>query len=385
MIVDRNLRPERSPLTLTPGGLQGVAEVPDLAVGVTMPAPAQPGPVAPDAAPLSTHESILGVNKLVGFMLAHEQFAAPHLAEIGEAAAQAGFGLLATSDHFQPWQTNEAHCGEAWVTLGALGSRIAPAWMGTTVTCPILRYHPAVVAEAFATLAHFYPGRIFLGVGSGEALNEQAATGQWPTWRERWDRLIEAIAIIRALWSGDRVSHRGAYYNVEARMTDPPSQPIPLLTAANGKKSMRLAGQYGDGLVTDPLTWRRFRSEWQEGARHAGKNPDRMPVLVEQFVVVGDRRDAAQAAKLWRFLPKAFKQYYDIRDPAEVQREAEAEIPIDEIVADWPVGTDPTIHVQALERLFDSGVTIVNVHSGQPDQQKVIDFYGRFVLPKLIL
>ena len=264
-------------------------------------------------------------NKIVGFMLAHEQFAVPQLAEIGEAAAQAGFSLIATSDHFQPWQANEAHSGEAWVTLGALGSRVAPAWMGTTVTCPILRYHPAVVAEAFATLAQFYPSRIFLGVGSGEALNEQAATGQWPSWQERWDRLIEAIAIIRALWSGKPVSHRGTYYTVEAKMTDPPPQPIPLLTAANGKRSMRLAGLHGDGLITDPLTWNKFKPEWQDGAREAGKDPDQMPVLVEQFVVVGDREDAAEAAELWRFLPKAFKQYYNIPDPAEIERQANAD------------------------------------------------------------
>jgi alkanesulfonate monooxygenase SsuD/methylene tetrahydromethanopterin reductase-like flavin-dependent oxidoreductase (luciferase family) len=117
--------------------------------------------------------------------------------------------------------------------------------MGTTVTCPILRYNPAVVAEAFASLSHLYPGRIFLGVGSGEALNEEAATGSWPAWRQRWDRLIEAIGIIRALWTGKPVRHKGRFYTVDARLYDPPSQPIPLLTAANGRKSMRLAGLHG--------------------------------------------------------------------------------------------------------------------------------------------
>jgi F420-dependent hydroxymycolic acid dehydrogenase len=192
-------------------------------------------------------------------------------------------GLLATSDHFQPWQANQGHCGEAWVTLGALGGRTEPVWIGTTVTCPILRYHPAVVAEAFATLAQLYPGRVFLGVGSGEALNEQAATGNWPAWPERWERLIEAIDIIRALWSGQSVSHRGKYYAVEGRLYDPPLQSIPILAAANGEKSMRLAGLHGDGLVNDPLTWQRFKSEWEAGAKEAGKNTADMPVLVEQF------------------------------------------------------------------------------------------------------
>jgi F420-dependent hydroxymycolic acid dehydrogenase len=113
--------------------------------------------------------------------------------------------------------------------------------MGTTVTCPTLRYHPAVVAESFATMAQLYPGRIFLGVGSGEALNEEAATGTWPKWQERWDRLVEAIGVIRQLWTGQQVSHKGSYYTVEAKLHNPPSSPIPLLSAANGRKSMRLA------------------------------------------------------------------------------------------------------------------------------------------------
>jgi G6PDH family F420-dependent oxidoreductase len=126
----------------------------------------------------------------VGFMLAHEQFGAPHLVKLAGTVAQSGFDLLATSDRFQPWQANEGHCGEAWVTMGAMASRINDAWMGTTVTCPTLRYHPAVVAEAFATLSQLHPGRVFLGVGSGEALNEAAATGNWPAWQKRCDRLI---------------------------------------------------------------------------------------------------------------------------------------------------------------------------------------------------
>ena len=175
-------------------------------------------------------------NGLVAFMLAHEQFPASELIELGAAAEQAGFDVLTTSDHFQPWQANERHCGEAWVTLGALGQRTRRAWMGPMVTCPILRYHPAVVAATFATLSQLYPGRIFLGLGSGEALNEQAATGQWPAWRERWDRLIEAVTIIRRLWSGESVQHQGEHYTVNGRLYDPPASPIPLLLAANGPK-----------------------------------------------------------------------------------------------------------------------------------------------------
>jgi TAT-translocated FGD2 family F420-dependent dehydrogenase len=319
---------------------------------------------------------------MVGYMLAHEQFPVPELVQLGALAARGGFHLLATSDHLQPWQANERHCGEAWVTLGALGAQAPQGWMGTTVTCPTFRYNPAVVAEAFATLDLLYPGRVFLGAGSGEALNEQAAIGSWPKWQERWDRLIEAIGIIRQLWTGAPVSHKGTYYTVDAKLYDPPAQPIPLLTAANGRKSMRLAGQHGDGLVTDPETWKQYKAEWEEGARSAGKNPADMPVLVEQYVVVGDDADARQAAELWRFGPKAFKGYYNIPDPVQIQRNAEAEVPIEKVLASWAVGTDPAVHVAKLHELFDSGATIVNVHSGQPEQRRVIDFYARNVLPK---
>jgi F420-dependent hydroxymycolic acid dehydrogenase len=147
--------------------------------------------------------------KMIGYMLGHEQFTVPELLHLGTLASQAGFQLLATSDHFQPWQANEGHAGLAWVTLGALGAKTSHSWMGTTVTCPLFRYNPAVVAEAFASLSQLYPGRIFLGVGSGEALNEEAATGMWPKWQERWDRLVEALAIIRQLWTGQRVTHKG--------------------------------------------------------------------------------------------------------------------------------------------------------------------------------
>ena len=377
-------------LETVPVALEGVAlegEVAEPTIADTATTTTAAAPIVPELGPQSADFVASGAGVLrrdmIGYMLAHEQFTIPQLMEIGTAASRAGFDLLATSDHFQPWQANEGHSGEAWVTLAALGAPAGPAWMGTTVTCPILRYSPAVVAEAFASLSLLYPGRIFLGVGSGEALNEQAATGAWPNWQERWDRLIEAIEIIRALWTGRRVTHRGKYYAVDARLYDPPAAPIPLLTAANGRKSMRLAGQYGDGLITDPLTWKKYKAQWQAGAKEAGKDPDTMPVLIETFVVVGGESEAREAAELWRFIPKAFETYYGIGDPAEIQARAEAEVSLDKIIGDWAVGTDPEIHIAALRQLFESGATIVNVHAGQSDQQRVIDFYGEYVLPAL--
>jgi F420-dependent hydroxymycolic acid dehydrogenase len=320
---------------------------------------------------------------MLAFTLSHEQFPAPQLVRLGAAAEAAGFDAVATSDHFQPWQADELHSGLAWVTLGALGQKTQRVWMGTAVTCPTLRYNPAVVAEAFATLSLLSPGRIFLGMGSGEALNEEAATGTWPAWQERWERLIEATAIIRKLWTGQPLQHKGRYYTVNGKLYDPPPQPIPLLLAANGPKAMQLSGQHGDGLITDPQTWKQHKAKWESGARAAGKDPASMPVFAESFVVVGEETDARAPAKLWNFLPRAFKGYHNIPDPAEIERRAAAELPLPKVYGDWTVSPDPAVHIRAINELFASGVTTVNIHSGQADQQKVIEFYGREVLPKV--
>jgi TAT-translocated FGD2 family F420-dependent dehydrogenase len=321
---------------------------------------------------------------MVGFMLAHEQFPVPELVDLGVAAEQAGFDLLATSDHLQPWQANERHAGEAWVTMAALGERTKRVWIGPTVTCPSFRYNPAVVAEAFASLNLLYPGRIFLGIGSGEALNEEAAIGSWPKWPERSERLVEASKIIRKMWTGKQIVHNGKYYNVNARLYDPPVGQVPLLMAANvGPKAMYRSGQYGDGLITDPESWKQHKAEFEQGAKAARKDPAHMPVLVESFVVVGDRKDAEASAQLWRFLPNAFKSYFNIRDPQAIQDRAAAELSLEKVYGKWPISKDPDVHAQALMELFSSGATIVNVHSGQPDQLSVIEFYGNHVLPKV--
>lgn len=375
--------PDRRDLLRWTGALAGVSAAgvyPAAELAQAQPAQQQQGR-APQA---SGAQGMDGLRKgMMSFMLAHEQFLPGELVQLGAMASKAGFHALSTSDHLQPWQANEGHAGLAWVTMGALGAQAGQAWMGTTVTCPTLRYSPAVVAEAFSSLSHLYPGRIFLGVGSGEALNEQAATGAWPKWQERWDRLIEAMEIIRALWSGQPVQHKGQFYTVNARLSDSPAKPIPLLAAANGKKSMRLAGQHADGLISDPIAWKQYKSEWEDGARSAGKDPSTMPVLIEQYVVVGDQAEARQAAELWRFGPKAFKSYYNEPDPSRIQQRAESEVSIEKVTEGWAVGTDPAVHLAKIHELRESGATIINIHSGQPDQRKVIEFYGSQVLPRL--
>jgi len=341
-----------------------------------------PAPSARADAPTDSSPALPRTGQ-VGFVLSHEQFPVPQLVEFGVAAEQAGFDLISTSDHFQPWQANEGHSGFAWVTLGALGQRTKYIKMGTGVTCPTYRYSPAVVAQAFATLGLLYPGRVFLGVGSGEALNEAAATGAWAPKSERSERLVEAIGVIRQLWTGQQVNHQGKYYHVNARLYDAPPVPVPIFMAGNGARAMRRAGQYGDGLITDPKSWKEHKAEFIAGAKAAGKEPTRMPTLVEHFVIVGDKKDAEAAAQLWRFLPKAWKPYFNIPDPQTIQDRAAVEVPLEEVYKDWPVSTDPEVHAQALMELFNAGVTEAHIHSGQHDQMRVINFYSREVLPRV--
>ena len=320
---------------------------------------------------------------MVGFQLAFEQFPIPELVELGVEVEEAGFDVLSASDHLQPWQANEGHAGQAWIALGAIGQRTQRIKMGTTVTCPTFRYNPSVVAEAFASLALLSPGRIFLGVGSGEALNEEAAIGSWPKWRERSERLVEASEIIRKLWTGQPLNHAGKYYHTKMRLYDPPPSLIPLFMAGNGPKAMYRVGQHADGLITDPKSWKEHKPEFENGARAAGRDPKQLPILIEQYVVVGDQKEVEQSAELWRFGPKAWEPYFNIRDPQEIERRANTEIPLPEVYKGWSIGTDPEVHAKKLKELFDSGATEVHIHSGQPDQRGVIQFYGEEVLPRL--
>ncbi len=322
---------------------------------------------------------------LIGFVLSSEQFRVDELVEFAPAAEQAGFDAVWTSDHFQPWQDNQGHSSQAWVTLAAVGQRTQRILMGTGVTCPTYRYNPAIVAEAFASLGILAPGRVFLGVGSGEALNEAASGGGWGDFKERNERVVEAIELIRRLWSGERVEHQGEYYQVHARLYDVPSSQVPIYLAASGQESVRSAAKHADGLVTDAerALQPELRQAFEDGARSAGKNTANLAIVAEQMVIVGDESVAQQYVPLWRFMPKAWDLYVDNPDPRDIQRRAEQDVPLEEVYGSWPVSEDPQVHVAALQKLIDGGVTHIFVHSRQPDQRRVIEFYGQDVLPKL--
>lgn len=322
----------------------------------------------------------------VGFVLSHEQFSPTRLLDLGVRAEQAGFDMLWTSDHFHPWMHNQGNSGQAWITLAALGQRLQHIPMGTGVTCPTYRYHPAIVAQAFASLDALYPQRIFLGVGTGEAINEEAVTGEWGDYDERAGRLEEAILMIRQLWSGDWTHFDGRYYQTkDMRLYTLPEQGIPILIAAGGKSSMALAGEYGDGLITDPktVTSSELREAFDTGARAAGKTPENMSIHAESFVFVGESAEADHAAELWRFVVNAWDKYVNYPDPRDILEDAEENIALDEVKKQWTIGADARTHIESIEKMVDDGVTHIYIHSGQEDQEYVIDFFGREVLPNI--
>ena len=318
----------------------------------------------------------------VGFVLSHEQFPTLELVDFAAVAEQAGFGYLWASDHLQPWQDNEGHSAFPWLTLGLVSQRTRIVTFGTGVTCPTYRHHPTDVAQAFATLAGLAPGRTFLGVGTGEAVNELAGTGQFGRYTERHDRLIEAISLIRQLWSGQRVSFRGRYFQTEQlRLYDLPKQPPPIYVAAGGPKSATLAGQHGDGWITvggsvNP----RLRTAFEQGARAAGKDPATMPIFVESFVVVGGGADVNYAFQRWRFLdaPPTANLLYQPNPVTIEQLSPQAPGP----PTWWVRGTEPAVHIAAAQKLLDVGA-IPFIHAPQADPRRVIDFYGQRVLPQL--
>src|SRR5438445_1527308 len=324
----------------------------------------------------------------VYYVLANEEFQVPQLVEYGAAAERAGFDGVWTSDHFQPWQANEGHSGSAWVTLAALTQRASRICLGTGVTCPTFRYRPAIVAQAWASLSLLAPGRIFLGVGAGENLNEGASGGGWASsYEERASRLVEAVKIIRALWRGEHVRIKGRFWDVNGRLYDPPASPIPLYIAAGGPKSARLAGRHGDGLITGANLLKNnpgLKAAWEEGVRAEGKEPGARPVIVEHWAIVGGREEASDAASRWRFLPKAWIHgFFDNVSPADIQARAEREFPLERVLESWTVSTDPRVHMRAIEELADLGATHVAVHTPTPNQADVIDFFGRKVLPAM--
>lgn len=325
----------------------------------------------------------------IGWKAGPEQYQPVELLEYAVAAERAGFDTLDVSDHFQPW-SEAGHAAFTWTWLGAAAARTERIRLGPGVTCPILRYSPAIIAQASATLGVMAPGRAYLALGTGEALNEYAATGQWPGYEERQARLREAIEIIRGLWSGEEVSYRGQYYTTEkARLYTRPDRPIPLYVSATVPgSSAEFAGQYGDGLWSvggnPPEVYEELIATFVQSARAAGKDPSSMPRGIELNVVYGDDLDAgiAEMQKYWAgsFVPALFDQ--KIYTPSMSEQNG-AVVGADTIRQKCCVSSSAEEQAQFAQQYLDLGFNELYIHSAGPDQAGFIERYGKDVLPRI--
>jgi len=331
----------------------------------------------------------------LGYKASAEQFAPRELVEIAVAAEAHGMESVAVSDHFQPWRHEGGHAPFSLAWMAAVGERTSTIRIGTSVMTPTFRYNPAVLAQAFATMGKLYPERIFLGVGTGEALNE-VATGfrgageqTWPEFKERFARLREAIALMRALWSEDRVNFEGEYYSThDASIYDRPTTPIPVYVAAGGPVVARYAGRAGDGFIctsgkgmslyTDALI-----PAVQEGAAKAERSFDEIDRMIEIKLSYDTDHDVAlQNTRFWAPLALSKEQKHDITDPVEMERAADA-LPIEQIASRWIVGSDPEEVVSQIAQYVDAGLNHLVFHAPGQDQRRFLELFERDLAPRL--
>jgi coenzyme F420-dependent glucose-6-phosphate dehydrogenase len=323
-----------------------------------------------------------------GYKVSAEQFGPRELLTYSRHAEDVGLGTIAISDHFQPWRHSEGHAPHSLSWLGAAGQVTERALLGTSVLTPTLRYQPAVVAQAFATLACLTPGRVFLGVGTGEAMNEKPATGlEWPGAKVRRMRLAEAIQLIRRLWSEERVDFEGEYYRTEkATIYDRPEQPVPIYIAASGPLAAKLAGRAGDGFICTSgkpaELYQQLTEKVLEGALAAGRDASAIDHMIEIKVSYDrDPGQAKEACAFWAALALSPEEKSGIEDPVEMERAAEAAV--DRAHTRFIVSSDPEEVVDRIAPYVQLGFRHLVFHAPGHDQTRFLDQFGTDVLPKL--
>lgn len=324
-----------------------------------------------------------------GYKASAEQFTPRELIEFSVLAERAGFDSVFVSDHLQPWRHNGGHAPAALPWLGALVASTERITVGTSVLTPTFRYHPGVVAQAFATLGCLAPGRVVLGLGSGEAMNEAPLGIVWPEGKERFARFKEAIQLIQELWSGERVTFEGAHYRTErATIYDRPEIPVPIYIAASGPATTRLAGRLGDGFIctsgkggalyTDTLL-----PALAEGSAKANRTLDDMELMIEVKVSFdSDRRRALDDTRFWGALALSSDEKTGVDDPVEMERLADA-LPTERTASRWIVSDDPDEHVERIWEYVDMGFKHLVFHAPGPDQARFVGQYERLILPRL--
>jgi coenzyme F420-dependent glucose-6-phosphate dehydrogenase len=325
----------------------------------------------------------------LGYKASNEQFPPAELLRYGILAEECGFDSVFVSDHLQPWRHDGGHAPFAMSWLGALGARTERITMGTSVLTPTFRYHPAIVAQAFATLGCLFPGRVVLGMGTGESMNEVPLGIEWPEGKERFARFREAVRLIRELWSGERVSFEGEYYRTDkATIYDRPDEPVPIYLAGSGPAATRYAGRQGDGYITtsgkDPSLYTdSLLPAVREGADKAGRRIADLDLMIEVKVSFDHDRDAAmQATHFWGALGLSAEQKSGVEDPVEMQRLAD-ELSVEQTAKRFIVSTDPDEHVAQIKSYLDLGFTHLVFHAPGPDQDKFLRLYGKEILPRL--
>jgi coenzyme F420-dependent glucose-6-phosphate dehydrogenase len=324
-----------------------------------------------------------------GYKASAEQFAPRELLRYGVEAERQGFDSVFVSDHLQPWRHDGGHAPAALPWLGALATSTERVLIGTSVLTPTFRYHPAVIAQAFATLGCLAPGRIILGVGSGESLNEVPLGLTWPEGKERLGRLREAVELIRRLWTEDRVTYEGDYYRTElATIYDKPEQQVPIYIGASGPIATKFAGRTGDGFITTSgkghdLYTEKLLPALRTGAEQADRDLGDLDLMMEVKVSFDpDLEKARNDTHYWGALALSPQEKTGVEDPVEMQRLADA-LPVDRTVTRWIVSSDPDEHAAKVGEYLDMGFKHLVFHAPGPDQERFLKVYGQEILPRL--
>jgi coenzyme F420-dependent glucose-6-phosphate dehydrogenase len=325
----------------------------------------------------------------LGYKASAEQFGPRELLNFSVEAEQCGFDSVWVSDHFQPWRHTDGHAPQAFAWLGALGERTQRVLLGTSVLTPTFRYNPAIVAQAFGTLGVLNPGRMILGVGSGESLNEIAVTGgEWPAAKERLARLRESVELIHRLWTEDLVTFEGQYYRTRnATIYDKPSQPIPIYIGAGGPVAAKFVGRAGDGFICtsgkgDALYRDQLLPAVAEGAKAAGRDPAAIEKMIEVKVSFDTDHDRAMKdTRIWAALALPAEDKVDIHDAREM--EAKAQTVADQAHKRWLVSSDPEEHIEQIRPYIELGFTHLVFHAPGDDQSRFLQLYAKEILPRL--
>ena len=326
----------------------------------------------------------------VGYAAMLEQFHPTEVVELSVHAEENGFSGVMAADHFQPWVPAQGQSAFVWNVLTALGERTRGD-IGPGVTAPTFRWHPAMVAQASATLAAMYPGRHWLGLGSGEALNEHVVAGYWPEAPERINRMFEAIDVIKKLFTsslaGKDVKHAGPFYKLEStRLWTMPEVAPEILVATAGPVTAKRAGRHADGLITVGAPLEKIGglfAKFDEGAREGGKDPETMPKVLQLHLSWADTDEQAlaNAMKEWpnggMKFPKA-----DIRSPFDFEQMAKLVRPED-FEGRMVISADPDVHRAEIQKFVDLGFDRIYLHNVGRNQKEWIEVFGRDVLPKL--